>query len=74
MIYTLKEEKNLVAKAASSVVTNQLINQPVNHHQISKKKKLILIPKIKNMKGETITTRKGIANVFAEFYEKIVRR
>ena len=34
-------------------------------------KKRILIPKIKNMKVETITARKGIANVFAKFYAKL---
>ena len=37
----------------------------------SAQKKRILIPKIKNMKVETITARKGIANVFAEFYAKL---
>ena len=30
-----------------------------------------LIPKVKNGKGETITSRKGIANVFGEFYSKL---
>ena len=30
-----------------------------------------LIPKEKNDKGETITSRKGIANVFGEFYSKL---
>ena len=30
-----------------------------------------LIPEVKNDKGETITSRKGIANVFAEFHSKL---
>ena len=34
-------------------------------------KKRVLIPKVKNKKGETINTRQGIANVFAEFYESL---
>ena len=33
-------------------------------------KKKVLITKIKNERGEIITSRKGIANVFGEFYEK----
>ena len=33
-------------------------------------KKRVLITKIKYEKGETITSRKGIANVFVEFYKK----
>ena len=31
----------------------------------------MLITKIKNENGEIITSRKGIANVFGEFYKKI---
>ena len=31
----------------------------------------MLNPKVKNEKGETITSRKGIANVFGEFYSKL---
>ena len=31
-------------------------------------RKRTLIPKVKNDKGETITSRKGIVNVFGEFY------
>ena len=34
-------------------------------------KKRVLIPKVKNKKGETIDTRQGIANVFDEFYESL---
>ena len=30
-----------------------------------------LIPKVKNDKCETITSRKGIANIFGEFYSKL---
>ena len=33
--------------------------------------KRVLITKIKNEKGEIITSRKGIANVFGEFYKQI---
>ena len=33
-------------------------------------RKRTLIPKVKNDKGETITSRKGIANVFGEFCSK----
>ena len=29
-----------------------------------------LIPKVKNDEGETITSRKGVANVFGEFCSK----
>ena len=39
-------------------------------HQVGKKKR-ILIPKVKNRRGEVITARKGIANVFAEFDTKL---
>ena len=41
------------------------------HLQYQDGKKRILIPKIKNKKGETINTREGIANAFAEFYENL---
>ena len=34
-------------------------------------RKKTLIPKVKNDKGETITSRKVIANVFGEFYSKL---
>ena len=40
---------------------------------IKSAKKRVLITKIKNEKGEVITSRKGIANVFGEFF-RIVRR
>ena len=33
-------------------------------------KKRVLITKIKNEKGEVITSRKGTANLFGEFYKK----
>ena len=36
---------------------------------IKSAKKRVLITKIKNEKGETITSRKGIANVFGEIYK-----
>ena len=32
--------------------------------------KRVLITKMKNEKGEVITSREGIANVFGEFYKK----
>ena len=38
-------------------------------NQIGKEK--TLIPKMKNAKGETVTSRKGIANVFGEFHGKL---
>ena len=31
-----------------------------------------LIPKVKNDKGETITSRKGIANVFGEILQQAI--
>ena len=34
-------------------------------------KKKVLIPKTKNDKGECITSRKGIADVFREFYKRL---
>ena len=34
-------------------------------------KKRTLIPKVKNEKSETITSRKRIANVFGEFYSQL---
>ena len=37
---------------------------------IKSAKKKVLITKIKNERGEIITSRKGIANVFGEFYKK----
>ena len=33
--------------------------------------KKVLITKIKNDKGECITSRKGIADVFGEFYKRL---
>ena len=38
---------------------------------IKSAKKKVLITKIKNEKGEIITSRKRIANVFGEFYKKV---
>ena len=38
---------------------------------INSGKQRTLIPKVKNDKGETITSRKGIANVVGEFYSKL---
>ena len=38
---------------------------------IKSAKKKVLITKIKNEKGEVITSRKRIANVFGELYKKI---
>ena len=38
---------------------------------IKSAKRKVLITKIKNEKGEVITSRKGIANVFGEFYSKL---
>ena len=38
---------------------------------IESAKKKVLITKIKNERGEIITSRKGIANVFGEFYIKM---
>ena len=37
-------------------------------------KKRILIPKVKNKEGEAVKTRTGIANVFANFSRRFVRR
>ena len=37
---------------------------------IKSAKKKVFITKIKNERGEIITSRKGIANVFGEFYKK----
>ena len=34
-------------------------------------KKKVFITKMKNEKGESTTSRKGIANVFGEFYRKL---
>ena len=34
-------------------------------------RKRTVVPKVKNDKGETITSRKGIANVFGPFYSKL---
>ena len=41
---------------------------------IKTSKKKVLITKIKNEKGEIITSREGIANVFGEFYKQNIRR
>ena len=41
---------------------------------INSAKKKVLITKILNERGEIITSRKGIANVFGEFYKKIRRQ
>ena len=42
-----------------------------NIFNIKSMKKRVLIPKVKNKKGETINTKQEIANVFAEFYESL---
>ena len=39
--------------------------------RIKKAKKRVLITKIKNEKGECITSRKGIADTFGEFYKRL---
>ena len=41
---------------------------------IKSAEKKVLTTKVKHERGETITSRKGIANVFAEFYKKTLRR
>ena len=42
-----------------------------NFPGIKTAKKIVLITKIKNDKGECITSRKGIADVFGEFYKRL---
>ena len=42
-----------------------------NISNIKSAKKETLIPKVNNEKGETVTSRKGIANVFGEFCSKL---
>ena len=42
-----------------------------NFPGIKTAKKKVLITKIKNDKGECITSRKGIADVFGEFYKRL---
>ena len=42
-----------------------------NTSQIKPARKKTLILKTKNEKGETVTSRKGIANVFGEFHNKL---
>ena len=44
-----------------------------NNTGIKSAKKKVLITKIKNDNGECITSRKGIADVFGEFYKKTLR-
>ena len=41
---------------------------------IKSAKRRVLITKIENEKGEIITSRRGIANVFGEFYKKTLPR
>ena len=38
---------------------------------IKSAKKRVLITKIKNEKGECVTSRKGIADVFGEFHKRL---
>ena len=42
-----------------------------NIPRIKTAKKRVLITKIKNKKGECITSRKGIADTFGEFYKRL---
>ena len=42
-----------------------------NIANIKSAKRPILIPKIKNVKGEVVTSRKGIADEFGEIYGKL---
>ena len=44
---------------------------PPNIPRIKSAKKKVLITKIKKDKGECITSRKGIADVFGEFYKRL---
>ena len=39
--------------------------------RVKSAKKRVLITKIKNTKGECITSRKGIADTFGEFYKRL---
>ena len=45
-----------------------------NIQRIKTAKKRVLITKIKNEKGECITSRKGIADAFGEILQKTLRR
>ena len=42
-----------------------------NISQIKSGRKKTLIPKVKNAKGDTVTSRKEIANFFGKFYSKL---
>ena len=42
-----------------------------NIPRIKTAKKIVLITKIKNKEGECITSRKGIADAFGEFYKRL---
>ena len=41
------------------------------YHASKSGRKRTLIPKVKNDKGETITSRKGLADLFGELYSKL---
>ena len=61
-------------RAKRKEMTQQILEQfrgIKNISQIKSAKKKTLIPKMRNAKGETVTSRKGIANVFGEFYGKL---
>ena len=66
----IREEKRTMRQERIQQILEELKGTK-NISNIKSAKRRILIPKIKNKKEETINTRKGIANVFAEFYENL---
>ena len=64
-----KKEDSKTRKKSKKILEE--LNGTKNISKVKSAKKRILIPKVKNMKGEIITTRKGIATVFAKFHAKL---
>ena len=63
-----RQEKS--EKTTSSPKNHEDFNGVSNIPGIKSAKKKVLITKINNERGEIMTSRKGIANVFGEFYKK----
>ena len=69
-----KEEKHRLkelSKKSKTVSDKKRVKRHRDIARIEKAKKRVLITKIKNKEGECITSRKGIADTFGEFYKRL---
>ena len=65
----IRDKKQI--KKTRNISGSWKISKASRTYRASNLKRSTLIPKVKNGKRETITSRKGTANVFGEFYSKL---